>query len=262
MSKENIIKQLLLIARCLLGYVLIGIIGLIFFTPCLVLVCLPPRYRYANRLLFWLLNKAYKGVCASLMMPITVQGREHLPIKPALFVANHQSALDIPLLGMLMNGHPHLWYVLAYYKDTFILGFFVRRLGIFIDPKNPPDIAKSLLRGMRIVKQAGSHTIVFPEGARFIDGYVHPFLPGFSLIARKLAQPVIPVFLHNAGAVYPPGAFLAHPHPLSVIIGPSFHFLETDTLESFTGRVHAWFDAQQQKMGRDAYASTLHQSPP
>lgn len=247
MSKANIINffyKLFLIARALMSYTLILAVGIFFFTPCLMLACLPEKYRFKSGLLFWFLDKTYKGICAALMIPITIQGQKNIPNAPAVFVANHQSSLDIPLMGRLMGGRCHLWYVLERYQTTFILGFFVRRLGVFIDQENSGRAARSLLKGIRLVQQHKCHTIIFPEGGRYNDGSVHPFIPGFSVIARKTSYPVVPVFLQSPGKVFPPGSFVAYPFPVTIVVGPPFSFADNDTPESFCLRVHAWFEEQ------------------
>ena len=42
-------------------------------------------------------------------LPIHVEGKENLIEQPAIIIANHQSSLDIPVIGALFDHHPHVW---------------------------------------------------------------------------------------------------------------------------------------------------------
>lgn len=193
MTKANcitIFKKIKLMTLTLLGYCMVGIAFALFFLPAyILLLVLPANKRYDNRFLFWLLDKGFEVVLFGLFRKIKIQGLENLSCSPAIYVANHSSALDIPLVGRLMHGHPHIWYVLEYYSNTFLLGTFVRRLGIFVDKEKTHDAARSLIRGIRLVEGRDRHTIIFPEGGRFNDGTIHPFHEGFSVIAKKHSIP-------------------------------------------------------------------------
>lgn len=227
-------------------YMVMVVVGLIFFVPCLLLACLPEQYRY-NRVLFWLLDRMYKGLLYALGVKIAVTGREHILNRSSIFVANHESSLDIPFLGSLMNGHAHVWYVIASLRKTPLLGFFVERLGVFVDPQSPGQAARALRSGIARVQKYNCHTLIFPEGGRYVDGSIHPFLHGFALIAQKTGYPVIPVFLRNTGVIRPPHSAWFYPRPLYATIGEPFYWRSGDTLQSFSERVHGWF-VEQNKM--------------
>ena len=128
--------------KTLLSYTIIGIAACFFVPPCLVIACLPARYRYDNRVFFFLTDRFYKIVIAATFNKYIVEGKEHLPTEPAIFVANHQSSLDIPVLGSLCNGYPHVWLVLELYLQTPILGFFIKRMFIAVDQSNPAKAAR------------------------------------------------------------------------------------------------------------------------
>jgi 1-acyl-sn-glycerol-3-phosphate acyltransferase len=240
-SITKFFKLFLLFFGSIGRYALNGAVILLFFPPALLLVCMPKEYRYRSRFLFWILDKLYKGIRLSLMVPITILGTEHMPQGPAIFVANHESVLDIPLLGSLLNGQPHIWYIYAYYAHVPVLGFFARRMGVIVDMAQPLQAARSLKEGIERAQDYQCHTLIFPEGGRYNDGTVHPFFPGFSLIAKSTSYPVVPVFMQHPGAIYPPGSFLAYPCPLRIIIGKPFVYTKEDTTKSFTARVYRWF---------------------
>lgn len=174
-------------------------------------------------------------------LPVKVIGKENIPAGPVVFVANHQSALDIPVMGSLCNGVPHVWLVMAYYINTPVLGFFIKRMFVSVDQENPTKAARSLIQVLRFVKEKNRHFIIFPEGGRYIDGKIHDFFQGFAIIAKKTERPVVPVYMPNNGKIYPPGSFLIHNYTLKIVIGRPFEYEQDDTDETFTEKVRSWF---------------------
>ena len=240
MSKISVIT----IARTLISYLL----GTCIFIVCgpflMLLLLLPDRYRYENRLLFFVLDLFYKGIIKAIFIPIHIHGEENIPHSPAIIIANHQSALDIPLVGSVLHRFPHTWYVLSYYLRYPILGWFIQRMCISLDRDNPGKAAQAFIRGIRLVEGKNRHIIIFPEGGRFNDGSIHQFLYGFAVIARTLGRPVVPLLLKNVGKIYPPGSFLIHYIPCEIVIGKPFVYGQEETDQEFVDRVYHWFVTQ------------------
>lgn len=210
----------------------------------LLLLVLPQRGRCSNPLLFFFLHLFYTGVSWALLVPITVRGRSFIPDDPGIIVANHQSTIDVLLLGMILQRRPHLWYALSYYATMPVLGFFIRRLGVPLKRENAQQSAHGLLRGIRLAGEYPCQLIIFPEGTRHVAGPVRDFLRGFALIARKTGRPVIPVFMPFNGLVYPPQSFWVYGHPLLVVVGEPMQLGAEESDEAFVARVHDWFDMQ------------------
>jgi 1-acyl-sn-glycerol-3-phosphate acyltransferase len=209
---------------------------------------LPERYRH-NKLLFKLLSLCYKALCYSLFLPIKIKGKKNLLTdQPMIIAANHQSALDIPLLGLVIGSHPHIWLVLAHYSTTPILGFIIRKICISVEKDSPQSAAQSLIKLLRLAQKTAGHIIIFPEGGRFVDGTIHPFFAGFALLAKKTGRPVLPVFMpYNGDALYPESLLLRYAC-LTIIIGKPFTFESDDTDDSFTERIYNWFVAENKKL--------------
>jgi 1-acyl-sn-glycerol-3-phosphate acyltransferase len=237
-----------LVGRSLVCYTVTGILAIGTFVPTYILaMLLPQRMRFRSKLLYLSLHAAYWSVCRGFMLKIEIEGAEHIPVTPAIIVANHASSLDISILGSLVTA-PHVWYALNRFFSTPILGGLLRRIAIAVDQEHPLRAARSLVRGVSLAREFQLHSLLFPEGGRYLDGEIHPFFAGFAVLARKLQSPVIPVMLYNVGKVYPPGSFIIHPHVIRVVVGEPFICNEHETDNYFTERVRSWF----QQMSRIA----------
>ena len=179
--------------------------------------------------------------------PVKITGRKNLPTEPAIFAANHQSAFDIPVVGSLCNGYPHVWLVLAYYVDTPILGFFIKRMFVPIERDEPVKAAGSLRKVIKFIQNQKRHLIIFPEGTRVTNHKIGKFYEGFALVAKRTGRPVIPVFMPNNADIYPPDSFYIYSYPyiqnatVEVIIGKPFYIKDDETGAEFVERVHTWF---------------------
>jgi len=236
-------RKLKALPLTLISYVLGLVIIIVFFIPAFLLALIPARFR-PQKLFFGILYCIYRSILWVVFVPVKVINKTGVLMRPAIFVANHESALDIPLLGYLMHGRPHFWYIYERYTKMLIFGYFARQIGVAVTQRESSVDARTLVKGIREVAENKCSTLLFPEGGRFVDGTVHDFYAGFALIAKKLKQPVIPVYMKNPGRVYPPNSFFIYHYPITLIIGPAFYFEENDTNDRFVQRIHDWFDEQ------------------
>jgi len=226
--------------RTVASYILFILLVLLFAIPFLIFTLLPARWRYENKLCFWLLDIFYKMTLKFTFLPIEFVGKENIPKEPAIIAANHQSALDIPLVGSLFNGYPHIWMAWSRLK-TYWMGIFLRRMAVLVDVSSPMKAMKSLVKAIKLAEGKKFHLIIFPEGSRSEGNEVHDFFAGFVILAKKIKCPVVPVLILNAYEVYPPGSFFINMRPIKVIVGKPFYYKEGDSDEEFKRRVHRWF---------------------
>jgi len=221
-----------------LFFIVAVIVGLI---PCLLLSLLPKRIRYDNKVYFFFMALFYRICFWGLWVPVTFVGKENLPTNSALYVANHQSALDVLLLGVLLSCKPHSWFFKIELCKIPLFGFMAQRMNIAVDRTTPRKALAGLFEGIRRAKEDAQSLIIFPEGSRYSDGKVHDFLWGFAIIARKTGKPVVPVMIVDAYKVYPMGTFLVAWNPIKVVIGKPFMLDQKETDEEFINRVRLWF---------------------
>lgn len=219
----------------------------IIFIPLLICLLIPEKRRFDNPVLFWIGSFFYWASLKIMLVPIKIKGEYGIPYDPAIIIANHESALDIPLLGALMHGHPHIWLATNHLFKLPLFSFFLPRATVVVDIESPTKGMRSLLKAINLVKNRQMHIVLFPEGGRYQDDHLHDFYSGFVLLAKKTGKPVIPVRLFNAGKVYPVHSNLMGWHTITVVIGKPFTYQVDETDEQFKQRVFQWFADQKEE---------------
>ena len=70
--------------------------------------------------------------------------------------------------------------------------------------------------------------MVFPEGARTLDGNLQPALPGLGFVIAKTLAPVLPMRVFGSHEAMPRGRKRLRPHPITIVIGEPLRFTEAD----------------------------------
>jgi 1-acyl-sn-glycerol-3-phosphate acyltransferase len=234
-----------MVVRNLFSRFLLIITTIFFLIPIAIFICIPERYRYKYPVLFYPIHWFYVAILKGSMLPIAYKGLENIPQdKAVIFAANHQSTLDIPLVGVLSKGVPHVWLAKAELMDSFFIRWIVPLISVLVDVSSPRNAMLSLRKILNIVNNHHRNLIIFPEGARYTDGKIHDFFGGFAVIAKKTGRPVVPVCILGIDKAYPPETFWVHLYPITVIVGKPFMYEEQDTDETFKNRVYQWFVEQ------------------
>ena len=136
-----------------------------------------------------------------------VEGLEKIdPGATYVFVANHRSFMDIPVLLAYL---PLQFRFLAK-KGLFLipfLGTHLRRAGhLPVIKDNPRASLKSMTDAARILREHGMSVMLFPEGGRSKDGLLQDFIEGAAYIAVKAGVPVIPIAMTGTREVLPMGS--------------------------------------------------------
>jgi len=232
-----------IVIRTLIIYFLLTIFCIVFAIPILIYLLVPERWRYHSYLLAGIVDAFYNGVLKCTLLPINYVGLNNLPQGAVIFVANHQSALDVPVLGSLAHGTPHIWLAKKELLDSRMLRFVLPRTSVLVDTSSQMKAMRSLLTAIKLVNDGHhGHVMLFPEGGRFTDGKVHDFFGGFVLLAKETKRPIVPVFINGVAQAYPPDAFLVHTYPITVTIGKPFYYQEGQTTDKeFKNLVYNWF---------------------
>lgn len=207
---------------------------------------LPESVRFSNRYYFVMMQLWSYILVRCAGVRYIVIGYENLPVyphDPALIVANHASAFDIPLLELVLNRYPHLWMSKSLYAKIPLFGWMMSRINIAIDRRSVRAAVGSLSVAYQRVQGAPRHLVIFPEGTRHSDGKVHDFMSGFVILAKKLNRPVHPIALIGAHRVYPKGNWLVDSYGtvVTLVVGPRFMIHAEESDEQFVQRVRQWF---------------------
>jgi 1-acyl-sn-glycerol-3-phosphate acyltransferase len=140
---------------------------------------------------------------------VTVRGRA--PQGPAVYAANHASALDIPLVFAYLPVDFRVLHKRSLYVFPLIGWYLFLGGHIGVDRGNPFRARRSLTRAAERIR-GGTSVLVFPEGTRNRrDAAVLPFKRGSFVLALEAGVPVVPVSLRGVKAIVPRGLLRIRP---------------------------------------------------
>ncbi|MEQ8196670.1 MAG: lysophospholipid acyltransferase family protein [Clostridiaceae bacterium] len=124
-------------------------------------------------------------------LKVEVNGRENIPAGACVFISNHQSLLDIPVL--LYSVQRTVGFIAK--KELLkvpVIGFWIRLCCVAIDREDARAAVNVINAGADNVLN-GLDMAIFPEGTRAKDGVMKEFKKGSVKLATKAKAPIIPV---------------------------------------------------------------------
>jgi 1-acyl-sn-glycerol-3-phosphate acyltransferase len=151
---------------------------------------------------------------------LEVQGKEHLdPKRPTIYVSNHQSTLDAPVLFKSLWPVPFRYVSKHTLKYVPVTGWYLQVAGyIFINRSNRRKAVETL-NAAALKIRAGTSIVVFPEGTRSETGEIMAFKKGPFALAVKAKVAICPVTIEGTGKVMPKNSWHITPGPVKVKIG-------------------------------------------
>ncbi|KAL3419320.1 1-acyl-sn-glycerol-3-phosphate acyltransferase [Phlyctema vagabunda] len=119
--------------------------------------------------------------------------------RPAVFIGNHQSELDVLILGHIF---PRYCSVTAKssLRNVPFLGWFMRLSGsVFIDRQNSKSARTAMQGAAKEIKEGRQSVYMFPEGTRSYaqEPMLLPFKKGAFHLAVQAGVPIVPVVAAN-----------------------------------------------------------------
>jgi 1-acyl-sn-glycerol-3-phosphate acyltransferase len=150
---------------------------------------------------------------------LEVENAEGVPADtPLVFMANHESWLDIPVLLVAIPGQVRFLAKKSLFPVPF-LGWAMRAMGFIpVDRKNRREAVRSFEQAAERIR-AGRPVLVFPEETRSTTGELLPFQRGGFLIALKAHLPIVPVGLEGPACCLPKYSYLLRPGKITVRFG-------------------------------------------
>lgn len=181
--------------------------------------------------IYWLGWMAF-GAAFRTLFGLRVIGRDHLITEgPVLVASNHQSFLDPPLIGCLYDSEMCFLARKTLFRG--ITKWLYREWNAIPVDQERPDMA-SLKTIIRKLKE-GWRVVVFPEGARTLDGNLGPAAPGIGLIAAKSGAVIQPIRIRGAREALPRGSARIRFVRITVTIGEPIR-LSSKELAEISGK--------------------------
>ena len=165
----------------------------------------------------WCARTWSRLILATTGVRVSVNGLNRLePGRTYVFVANHQSIYDIPILFWSV---PYQLRIIAKASlGSFpFLGWHLKRTGHMLVDRKRPDPARILKWASRLTSN-GLSLIVFPEGTRSRDGRVGRFKGGSFLLALQAGLPVVPLSVVGSRHVMLKGRLATYPGEVQLVV--------------------------------------------
>ena len=195
------------------------VIALGYFGPVLFILILRTFIQKPERYDPWLKRRAIT-LFKVLGSEPKVEFAEDIPgDQPLIFMANHSSLIDIPLLKAVIPQY-FIGIVAHDQMDYFLYGSAVRRIGsIAIHRDNIRLSLKSFKAAQELLDQ-GIHITVLPEGGRSRDGLLLPFKKLPFRFAKESGASIVPIAISGVFNMKNKGSLHLNPGQIQVRFGP------------------------------------------
>ncbi len=156
-------------------------------------------------------------ILATTGVEVSVRGLERLvPGRTYVFVANHQSIYDIPVIFWWL---PFQLRIIA--KESLgrfpVLGSHLKRTGHMLVDRRRPD-RHGIFGWANALTANGLSLIVFPEGTRSADGRVGVFKGGSFYLAMQAGLPIVPLTIDGSRHVMRKGELTTRPGHVTLVV--------------------------------------------
>lgn len=153
----------------------------------------------------WNMARAFYYSFSTLLgIKVSIKNEELLKQTPAVVISNHQSALDILVLGKVFQPGYTVTAKKAL-KYVPILGWVMWGSNTFFLDRSKGDKARATLaKGLEELKQEDRALFIFPEGTRSAIKTLDmlPFKKGAFHLAKQAKIPIIPVAVSNYSTLF------------------------------------------------------------
>jgi 1-acyl-sn-glycerol-3-phosphate acyltransferase len=148
-----------------------------------------------GRVSTWCAKKWSQSSAKGLRIYIEATGQENVPEGGFVYASNHESLVDILVLGAALPGD-FKWAAKRSVMNVPFLGWHLRLAGhVPVDRNQGKDAALAVMEAFESVLRDDKPLLVFPEGTRTADGNLKAFKNGAFQAAVLSGKPVVPVAL-------------------------------------------------------------------
>lgn len=157
---------------------------------------------------------------------VKVEGLENIPEGAALFICNHQSNFDIPVIGSYIERQKTFIAKQELQKLPLLSDWMIMGEAVFIDRDNARNSLAGILKGIELLK-SGLSLVVFPEGTRSRSSKMNSFKAGTFKLATKAKVPIVPMTIDGTYKVMEANKNIIKPADITLYIHPPIY---TDNL--------------------------------
>ena len=151
---------------------------------------------------------------------VQVQGEEHLwSHRPAVFIFNHQSGIDMLLLCKLLRRDFVGVAKQEARKNPLFGPAFALAGTVFIDRFDRQKAIQALRPAIAALK-GGTSLVIAPEGTRSPTPRLGPFKKGAFHMAMAAGAPIVPIVFRNALDALPKHGIVIRPATVEVVVHP------------------------------------------
>jgi len=155
-------------------------------------------------ILWWEIVRGIVLLFLKFVYRIQITGHEHIPrTGPIIYVSNHQSHFDPPIVGVLITDRPFSGMARSTLFKSKAFAWIIRGIGAIPIEKGKGD-AGAMKAGIDELAM-GRCLLIFPEGTRTRDGAMAEFQRGAMLLIKRSGAPVVPVAIEGAFDAWPIG---------------------------------------------------------
>jgi 1-acyl-sn-glycerol-3-phosphate acyltransferase len=188
----------------LVTYIVLGLpAGLIGIPWALLTGDINPLYRWS----MWIVRTGLKLA----RIRIEVTGREHIPARACIFMGNHVSNLDPPIILPLLPFRSAFFIKRSLLRIP-LVGYGMRLAGFIpVNRDGRPEAARASVQEASKVLASGVNISIFPEGTRSRNGKLLPFKKGPFYLAKESGSPIIPMSIWGTEHMMSKGSLRIHP---------------------------------------------------
>src|SRR5215471_14912103 len=150
---------------------------------------------------------------------LDVHGAEHLAVRPAVFLFNHQSQLDVLILAKLLRGG-FTGVAKKELANSPGFGLMFRLADVaFVDRHDNAQARKALEPAVQKLRD-GISLVIAPEGTRSATPALGPFKKGAFHVALQAGVPIVPIVIRNSGELMWRDAATIHAGTVQVAVLP------------------------------------------
>ncbi|CAN3359046.1 1-acyl-sn-glycerol-3-phosphate acyltransferase [Diutina catenulata] len=193
-ARIKFLVKSIVFAFSIAGCALYGVVASIF----LRLIGKPQYSQYT-------VARAFLFVIGKLLrIKVRVKNEQYLRQNPAIYISNHQSALDVLVLGRIFQPGMSVT-AKSSLKYVPFLGWFMLLSGTFFLNRQKSEKARRVLNSaLGQLKTEKRGLFIFPEGTR--SGYdkldMLPFKKGAFHLAKEAGIPVVPIVVSNTSTIF------------------------------------------------------------